>query len=343
MAHVEVTEYNPDLYTGRAEPYESSVAQYWYQHIKAFNSDQPKKIGLVGFASDQGVNRNQGRIGAKYAPDAIKAALAKLPVPLSIQKQGDKLTNLTNLVGDMGNVACVDDDTIVPEILESAQQTYANQITHVLAQHSLAIGLGGGHEIAYGSFMGLWHHLTQTEINLPTIGIINIDAHFDLRQDQYATSGTPFRQISELLAEQHQDFYYLCVGISQFANTAALFERAENLSVKTISDDDCHRLDWSAIEQQILNFIAPLEVIYLTIDMDALSGFVMPAVSAVAAKGLSLDFVERCVSLIIGTGKVKLIDMAEVSPTFDIDGRGLKVASRLLALMIEQVLTLTNP
>ncbi|MGC7451427.1 arginase family protein, partial [Xanthomonas citri pv. citri] len=133
---------------------------------------------LVGFASDQGVNRNQGRIGAKHAPDAIKAALAKLPVPLSIQKQGEKLINL---VADMGNVACVDDDTIVPEILESAQQTYANQITHILAQHSLAIGLGGGHEIAYGSFMGLWQHLTQTEITLPTIGIINIDAHFDLR------------------------------------------------------------------------------------------------------------------------------------------------------------------
>lgn len=337
MANVQVTDYNPKLYTGRCEPYEPSTAQYWYQHIKAFNTHQPQKIGLVGFACDQGVNRNQGRIGAKHAPNAIKTALAKLPIALSIQQQFGKLENLTNLVGDMGNVACVDGDTIVPEVLESAQQAYADQITHVLAQNSLAIGLGGGHEIAYGSFIGLWQHLTKTK-TLPTIGIINIDAHFDLRQDQYATSGTPFRQIAEHLAKQHQDFSYLCVGISQFGNTAALFERAENLGVKIISDDDCYRLDWSAIEQQILDFIAPLDVIYLTIDMDALSGFVMPAVSAVAAKGLSLDFVERCVSLVINTGKVKLIDMAETNPIYDIDGRGLKVAGRLLAVMIERYL-----
>lgn len=342
MANVQVTDYDPKLYTGRCEPYEPSTAQYWYQHIKAFDPNQPQKIGLVGFASDQGVNRNQGRIGAKHAPDTIKSALAKLPIPLLIQKQFGKPANLTSLVGDMGNIACVDDDTIAPEVLESAQQAYADQITHVLAQNSLAIGLGGGHEIAYGSFIGLWQHLTKTQ-TLPTIGIINIDAHFDLRQDQYATSGTPFRQIAEHLTQQHQHFNYLCIGISQFGNTAALFERAENLGVTIISDDDCYRLDWSAIERKILDFIGPLDVIYLTIDMDALSGFVMPAVSAVAAKGLSLDVVERCVSLVIGTGKVKLIDMAEVSPKFDIDGRGLKVASRLLAVMIEQALRLSKP
>ena len=80
-------------------------------------------------------------------------------------------------------------------------------------------------------------------------------------------------------------------------------------------------------------------MIYLTIDMDCLAGSVMPAVSAVAAKGLSLDFVERCVLLIINTGKVKVIDMAEVSPKYDIDGRGLKVAGRLLAVMVEAVLS----
>ena len=63
-------------------------------------------------------------------------------------------------------------------------------------------------------------------------------------------------------------------------------------------------------------------MIYLTIDMDCLAGSVMPAVSAVAAKGLSLDFVERCVLLIINTGKVKVIDMAEVSPNMTLMGVG---------------------
>lgn len=334
------TPFDPTLYTGRAEPFEPAIAQYWYQHINAFNSDnRSQKIGLVGFASDQGVNRNQGRIGAKHAPNAIKSSVAKLPISKNLQQ---KFSNLPNLVGDMGNILCDDGDSIAPNVLETAQQQYADQIETVLNANALPIGLGGGHEIAWGSFLGLWQHVSNTNKPLPKIGIINLDAHFDIRQDQYATSGTPFRQIAEHLAKQEQDFHYLCIGISQFGNTAALFERAEQLGVKVISDDDCYRLDWQAIERQILAFIEPLDVIYLTIDMDCLSGFVMPAVSAVAAEGLSLDFAERCVTTVIDSGKVKLIDMAEVSPKYDIDGRGLKVAGRLLAVMIERFLLKNN-
>ena len=64
---------------------------------------------------------------------------------------------------------------------------------------------------------------------LANIGIINLDAHFDLRQDQYATSGTPFRQIAEHLDIKEQPFHYLCIGISQFSNTASLYEQAFDL------------------------------------------------------------------------------------------------------------------
>ncbi|MFB2578433.1 formimidoylglutamase [Acinetobacter sp. c2-A9] len=326
-----ITDYNANLYTGRAEPFEPAIAQYWYQHIKANDS---QKIGLLGFASDQGVQRNKGRIGAKHAPDKIKSALAVLPISRELQAQ---CADLSNLVGDHGNICCHDDDVITENALEQAQTSYSEQMSEMIATGQLAIGLGGGHEIAWGSFLGLYQGLEKLKQN-QSIGIINLDAHFDLRNDQYATSGTPFRQISEFLHAKNQPFHYLTIGISQFGNTAALFERAENLGVKVISDDDCYRLDWQDIASQIQAFINQVDVIYLTIDMDCLSGSVMPAVSAVAAKGLSLDFVERCVSLIIDSGKVKIIDMAEVSPKYDIDGRGLKVAGRLLAVMIEKVL-----
>lgn len=336
----------PDFkaYTGRAEPFENGKACYWYQHIQAFddalnqtnNQKNQPKIALLGFACDQGVNRNQGRIGAKYAPDAIKSSFAKLPISYQTQQN---FQSMAGIVVDAGNVVCDDDDTICPNLLEIAQQDYADKISTVLNANALPIGLGGGHEIAWGSFLGLWQHMAAAPTPLANIGIINLDAHFDLRQDQYATSGTPFRQIAEHLDTKEQPFHYLCIGISQFSNTASLYERAFDLGVSVIGDDDCHRLDWQAIEQKILAFIAPLDVIYLTIDMDCLAGSVMPAVSAVAAKGLSLDFVERCVLLIINTGKVKVIDMAEVSPKYDSDGRGLKVAGRLLAVMVEAVLS----
>lgn len=336
------TPFDPTLYTGRAEPFEPATAQYWYQHISAFEPNAKQKIALVGFASEQGVMRNQGRIGAKSAPPAIRQIFGKMPISLAVQRKFSN--NINSLIGDMGDVHCEDDGKIVPDLLENAQQLYANNIAKAVSQNTLVIGLGGGHEIAFGSFLGLYQGLEEIyqKENFPKIGILNFDAHFDIRQDQYATSGTPFRQIAEFLAEKGQAFHYFCVGISQFSNTGALFERAETLGVEWISDDDCYRLEWHEIEARLQAFLAKIDVLYVTIDMDCLPAGVMPAVSAVAAKGILLDFVERCVAVLIDSGKVKLLDIAEVNPQYDRDGAGLKVTARLLAVMAERVLALDN-
>uniref|UniRef100_UPI0033321FD8 arginase family protein n=1 Tax=Psychrobacter sp. TB55-MNA-CIBAN-0194 TaxID=3140445 RepID=UPI0033321FD8 len=144
--------------------------------------------------------------------------------------------------------------------------------------------------------------LQQTDANSdtdapPRIGIINFDAHLDLRQSDVATSGTPFRQIAEHLDEQGQPFNYCCIGVSRFSNTAALFDRAEQLGVHIISDEECTNKKWKKIAAQITSFIESVDIIYLTIDMDCLPSSVVPGVSAPAAYGIELSFVERAVKL----------------------------------------------
>ena len=57
----------------------------------------------------------------------------------------------------------------------------------------LTVVLGGGHETAYGSHLGLGPR--------PRLGVLNLDAHFDLREAERPTSGTPFRQIA---ADRHE-------------------------------------------------------------------------------------------------------------------------------------------
>lgn len=324
-----ITAFNQHIYQGRQEPYENHLARYYYQHIHEYHN-QP--ICLIGFACDQGVNRNQGRIGAKHAPDIIKSAFAKLPIPWQLQRS---LQGLDSLIGDKGNVVCEDDNTITDGVLEMSQSEYAKQISTIINNNSLPIAIGGGHEIAFGSFMGLYDALNFNQ----KIGIINLDAHFDLRHDKYATSGTPFRQIAEFLKQNDQDFYYMPIGISDFGNTAALFEKAKNLGVTVISEHECHHLDFCEIQNSIDEFIKKVDVIYLTLDLDVLQAGFMPAVSAVNSHGLSLDFVEKCLAHIIKSGKVKLIDMAEFNPNYDIDGRGAKVAGRLVAAMIWHILS----
>jgi len=342
IAAVSHTVADMNRWTGRAEPFETDRARYWYQLAQPYDAQH---IGLVGFACDQGVRRNRGRVGAKAAPPLIRQAFAALPVISALQQRFDG--QLSALLGDAGDIHCHDNDGFAESTLEQAQLQYADKVSHIIRQGGLPIGLGGGHAIAYGSFLGLRQALKETNDTTtitnaaPIIGIINFDAHLDIRQSDVASSGTPFRQIAEYLDADGQPFHYCCIGVSQFSNTAALFDRAEQLGVHIISDEDCHHQPWDMLAQQIKAFISKVDVLYMTIDMDCLPSSVVPGVSAPAAYGIELSFVERAVKLIMASGKVKVADLAEINPTFDVDNRSCKVAARLLATIVEQHLLVT--
>ena len=340
---VQHTKADMSLWTGRVEPFETQRARYWYQLAQPYDFDKAgQRVGLVGFACDQGVRRNQGRIGARAAPPLLKSTFASLPVIKEIQDSFEG--KLTTLMADAGDIECEDNDEFAEQILEEAQQCYADVITSVIKQGSLAIGLGGGHAIAYGSFLGLWQAMQtaprdQDKIKAQTvIGIINFDAHLDIRASDVATSGTPFRQIAEHLQAFNQPFHYCCIGVSRLSNTAALFDRADDLGVQIISDEDCNHKKWKKLASQITHFIEQVDIIYLTIDMDCMPASVVPGVSAPAAYGINLGFVERAVKLIMDSGKVKIADIAEINPTYDIDNRSCKVAARLLSTIVERYL-----
>ncbi|PQL75476.1 formimidoylglutamase, partial [Acinetobacter baumannii] len=96
---------------------------------------------------------------------------------------------------DLGTVTCEYGN------LEQAQSELAEQVANSLEHGLKPVVLGGGHEVAFGSFSGLFQYV-QAHAPDKKIGIINFDAHFDLREAEHATSGTPFLQAARL-SEQH--------------------------------------------------------------------------------------------------------------------------------------------
>jgi formiminoglutamase len=54
-------------------------------------------------------------------------------------------------------------------------------------------------------------------------------------------------------------------------------------------------------------------------------------VSAPAARGVGLDVLEPLVDAVCASGKVRLADIAEMNPRFDVDGRTAAVAARIAA------------
>ncbi|MFT6915907.1 MAG: formiminoglutamase [Motiliproteus sp.] len=281
---------------------------------------QRNALALIGFCSDEGVRRNQGRVGARNGPDRLRRTLANLPWPSDIP------------VTDAGNVICQDND------LEQAQQELAGQVSRQLSAGRLPFVLGGGHEVAYGSWLGLadYYYLTngQTNAQPPRIGIINFDAHFDLRLDSAgASSGTPFYQIAQQCEQRGLAFNYCCLGVSEMANTQALFQRADNLGVSYRRDTGMAIDQLSESLQQLQRFIDACDVIYLSIDLDVLPASVAPGVSAPAPRGVGLEVLEPLIQRICDSGKLKLADIAEYNPEFDIDNWTARVATRLFYLI----------
>jgi formiminoglutamase len=226
-----------------------------------------------------------------------------------------------NQLADGGDVSCAGD------ALEQAQQALATAVAQHLDAGRFPLILGGGHEVAWGSFTGLATHLALTE-KAPRVGIVNFDAHFDLRRDARATSGTPFLQIAQNCAARGWEFRYACLGVSRYANTEALFARARELGVLAQLDES---LDAVHFMPSLQAFVAEVDDVYLTVCLDVLPASVAPGVSAPAARGVGLGVIEPLIDAVCASGKVRLADIAEMNPRFDIDGRTAAVAARVVA------------
>ncbi|MDT8893817.1 formimidoylglutamase [Halomonas sp. I1] len=307
------TEIDMSSWQGRIDPEPDS--DRWHQRIAPLTEDAPSGCALLGFASDAGVARNQGRVGAAAGPSAIRRALA----PLAWHRQGPAF--------DAGDVSCDGD------ALEAAQEALAERLAPLLDAGHLPIVLGGGHEVAYASWQGLARHLAPRETR-PRVGIINLDAHFDLRDPaQVRSSGTPFAQIAEQCQQRGWPFRYACLGVSRAANTRALFRRADDLGVLIREDRDITPTGIDAIRRDLERFIARCDHVYLTIDLDVLPAAEAPGVSAPAARGVPLALLEPLVETVRDSGKLRLADLAELNPDHDIDGRTARVAARLVHLL----------
>ncbi|PWB34100.1 formimidoylglutamase [Pseudomonas sp. SDI] len=301
---------------GRIDAGEGLAARRWHQWVQPSRAGQPAGVALLGLASDEGVVRNQGRSGARQGPPALRKALANLAW------HGEQP------LYDAGDIACLGND------LEGAQLAYADCVSQLLDDGHLPLGLGGGHEIAFASFLGLAQHLRRHEAR-PRIGVLNFDAHFDLRHAERSSSGTPFRQIAEYCQQADMAFDYCCLGVSRFNNTQALFEQAAQLNVRYLLDRQMQPWQMPDVEAYLDTFLAGIDHLYLTLCLDVLPAAQAPGVSAPSAHGVDLLLVEHLARRARASGKLRMADVAELNPSLDQDNRTARIGARLLASLVD--------
>ncbi len=325
---------NPGLWTGRVDDTHDRDAFRYHQIIKTIDLHKLSKIridrdkfniALLGFRSDEGIRRNLGRPGAQLGPEYIRRELANLPVTF------DENTEIY----DAGDIYTIGQN------LEEAQNQLAIATEILLDLGLFPVLLGGGHEIALGHYNGIINHLEHSD-KKPDVGIINFDAHFDLRpyKDGYGSSGTMFAQIADKCKANGRDFNYMVLGIQTYANTRSLFKRAESLGTKYILAKDIREDTYDKVWEQIRSFIDAHEHLYVTICSDVFNAAFAPGVSATQPFGLHPETVLYFLKKIFATGKVISWDIAEISPRFDHDNRTAKLAAVLIYAVINTMVEL---
>lgn len=300
----------PELWAGR----KSDQKLYLHEKVQcgSFDDITPNTtIALLGYACDEGVKRNLGRAGAVAGPDTIRTQLAKMPNHL------DKNVGFV----DQGNITCDDGE------MESAQKLLAQHVAQLLKKKNFPILLGGGHDIALGHYNGIREYLGNDK----SIGIINFDAHLDLRSNVNGNnSGTPFFQIAEECRKKDTSFNYLCLGIRKDANDRNLYRTARVLGVEHLECKDFTIENADLIVRTLLDFITKVDHVYVTIDLDGFSSAYAPGVSAPSPMGFSPKVVIESLELILKSDKLISMDIAEINPKYDIDNHTAKLAASLI-------------
>jgi formiminoglutamase len=209
--------------------------------------------------------------------------------------------------------------------LQAAQTALGEVVAGVLAKKGVPVVVGGGHETAYGHFLG------YVAENRP-IGVINIDAHLDVRPvtPEGGHSGSPFRQMLEHPAGILAGERYVTMGVQPHALSR---EHWEYVKSRGGSIHLCGQLA-GGLTQRFSQELARLGQltgrVYISLDADVVRAADVPGVSAPDPTGLPGDAVVACARLAGQSTAVSSFELVEINPRHDRDGQSTRWAAVVL-------------
>lgn len=272
---------------------------------RAVDDPSEARAVILGFSSDEGVRINGGRPGASEAPTAIRRALYALTPDA---RRPDAFTDLIEHTVDLGNLA------LGEELAENQQRLGAAVAPH-LARGVVPIILGGGHETAFGHFLG------YVEAERP-VAILNWDAHADVRplKDGRPHSGSPFRQAIEHPSGVCRG--YTVAGLQPHSTARA--------HVDYLDAQEAYYAWRDALSENLINALyagKSTTACMTTFDLDAVDQSAAPGVSAPAANGLSPGLWLHAAYRAGRSAHVASMDLVECNPRVDVDGHTARLAA----------------
>ena len=271
-------------------------------------------VGILGVPFDYGVKLVGGRPGARLGPKRIKRELTKILKNKAFQ-----------------NTEIINYKIIVP-VNKNPKKTHEKvtaTVKKIIKDSAIPIVIGGGHDISFGSGKAMAEAYKK-------IGQINIDAHYDVRPviDGKITSGTPFRRLLEERLLNGKNFVELGVH-----SPKVLKEHYEYLMQKKATVLKLDYINKTGLEKAIEKAFSiagkNTNATVFDIDIDGVQQRFAPGCSAPGVKGFTKKQIIRAAYLAGKNKTVKLFNIMEVSPVYDVKNKTVKLAAKLILSFIE--------
>ncbi|MEO5971962.1 MAG: arginase family protein, partial [Sphingomicrobium sp.] len=188
--------------------------------------------------------------------------------------------------------------------------------------HALTLLVGGNNAVTRPALLGLGGSLDK-------IGLITLDAHFDMRDtDEGLSNGNPVRA---LLEDGLPGANIAQVGLASFANSAAMHRDAVAAGNLVITLGDVARDGVDHAIAHALDHVAHCDALVIDCDIDVIDRAQLPGAPGARPGGMAAADFFAAVRRLASDPRVRVIDLTEWDPALDPGDLSALTAARWMA------------
>ena len=207
-------------------------------------------------------------------------------------------------------------------MIEQATPIIRDAVAESAEAHALTLLVGGNNAVTRPGVLGLDGALDE-------IGLITLDAHFDMRDTSAGLSnGNPVRA---LIDDGLPGANIAQVGLASFANSRAMHEDAVESGNLVVTIGDVRRDGIAHAIDRALDHVAHCDALVIDCDIDVIDRAQFPAAPGGRAGGMAVHDFYYAVRRLAADPRVRVIDLTEWDPPLDATDLSTLTAARWVA------------
>ena len=206
--------------------------------------------------------------------------------------------------------------------IEQATDPIREAVAASVADHALTLLAGGNNAVTRPAVLGLGKPLDK-------IGLITLDAHFDMRDlDDGLSNGNPVRALIE---DGLPGKNIAQIGLASFANTEKMHRDAIAAGNLVIGMGEVRSDGIEKAVERVLQHVAHVDDLVIDCDIDVIDRAQMPGAPGARPGGMDVVDFFYAVRRLVSDHRVRVIDLTEWDPPLDPTDLSALTAARWVA------------